>query len=72
MLSQIIMRREQETTSSARRITNGLPWFRCDRVNNRGDQWARRKILPRAPFHVLGILLQQALVGVALHVGGEA
>ena len=28
--------------------------------------------MARAALHVLGVLLQQALVGIALHIGGEA
>ena len=71
MLRQVIMRREQETTRAARRITNGLPRLRGDHVHDGGDERARREVLARAAFHVLGVLLQQALVSVALHVGGE-
>jgi hypothetical protein len=33
---------------------------------------ARREVLARATFHVLGVLLQQPLESLALHVGGEA
>ena len=66
------MRREQETTRAAGRIADGLPRLRGDHVHHRGDERARREVLARAAFHVLGVLLQQALVGVALHVGGEA
>ena len=71
MLGQVIMRREQETTRAARRITDGLPRLRSDHVHHRGDERARREVLARPAFHVLGVLLQQALVGVALYVGGE-
>ena len=72
MLGQIIMRREQETARATRRITNGLPRLRRDHVHHGGDERARREILARAAFHVLGVLLQQPLVSVALHIGGEA
>ena len=71
MLGEVIMRREQETARAARRITNRLPRLRGDHVHHRGDERARREVLARAAFHVLGVLLQQPLVGVALHVGGE-
>ncbi len=40
-------------------------------VHHRGDERARREILARAAFNVLGVLLQQPLVSVTLHVGGE-
>ena len=61
MLGQVIVRREQEATRAARRITNGLPRLRGDHVHHRGDERARREVLARAAFHVLGVLLQQAL-----------
>jgi hypothetical protein len=35
------------------------------------DEWARREVLPGAALHVRGVPLQQALVGVALYVGGK-
>ena len=40
-------------------------------IHDGPDQRARREILPSAGFHVLGVALQQRLVGVALHVGAE-
>ncbi len=46
--------------------------LRGDHVHHRGDERARGEVLARAAFHVLGVLLQQPLVGVALHVGGKA
>ncbi len=72
MLGQVVMRREQETARAARRITDGLPRLRGDHIHHRGDERARCEVLARAAFHVLGVLLQQALIGVALHVGGQA
>ena len=72
VLGDVIMRREQETTRAAGRIANRLSRLRRDDVDHRGDERARREVLARAALHVLGVLLQQALVGVALHVGGEA
>ncbi len=68
----LIMCREQETTRAARRITNRLTWLRGDHVHHCCDERARREILTRAAFHVLGVLLQQTFVGVAFHVGGKA
>ena len=40
-----------------------------DRIDDRLDQRARREVLAGAALGVLRVLLQQALVGVALHVG---
>ena len=71
MPGDVIMRREQETTRAARRITDGLFRLRTHHVHDGGDEGTRREILARAAFHVLGVLLQQPLVSVALHVGGE-
>ena len=51
-----------------------IVWPGCGahHVHHGGDERARGEVLARAAFHVLGVLLQQPLVGVALHVGGEA
>ncbi len=68
----IIVRREQEAARAAGRIADRLPRLRRDHIDHRGDERTRREVLARAAFHVLGVLLQQALVGVALHVGVEA
>ena len=65
------MRREQEAARAAGRIADRLPRLGAHHVHHRGDERARREVLARAAFHVLGVLLQQALVGVALHVGGK-
>ena len=40
-------------------------------VDDRPDQRPRREVLPRARLHVLRVLLEQPLVGVALDVGVE-
>ena len=40
-------------------------------VDDRLDQRARREVLARARLDILGVLGEQALVGVALHVGVE-
>ena len=40
-------------------------------IDHRRDQRARREVLSRAAFHVLGVLFQQAFVSVALHIGGQ-
>ena len=53
-------------------VADRLPRLRGHHVHDGGDQGARGEVLARAALHVLGVLLQQPLVGVALHVGGQA
>jgi hypothetical protein len=72
MLGQVIMRRQQEAARAAGGIADGLARLRGHHVHHGGDERARREVLARAAFHVLGVLLQQAFVGIALHVGGQA
>ena len=45
--------------------------LRAHDVDDGLDQGARREVLPRPRLHVLGVALQQRLVGVALYVGAE-
>ena len=71
-LGQVVVRRQQEPARAARRIADRLPRPRRHAFHHRGDQRARGEVLPRAALHVFGVLLQQALVGVALHVGRQA
>ncbi len=71
VLGQIVVRREQEATRAARRIADRLPRLRGDHIHHGRDERPRREVLPRPTLHVLGVLLQQALVGIALHVGRE-
>ncbi len=72
MFGDEIMRREQETASPTRGVTNRVARCRLHRVHDGGDERAWCEVLARAAFHVLGVLLQQALIGVPLHVGGKA
>ena len=66
------MRSEQKTARATSRITDGLPRLRCHHVHDGRDERARREVLACAAFHVLGVLLQQTFVSIALHVGGKA
>ncbi len=66
------MRRQQETTRAAGRITDGLARLGSHHLHHGRNERTRREILARAAFHVLGVLLQQPLIGVALHIGGQA
>src|SRR6185503_21177576 len=67
-----VMRCQQEAASPTRRITDRLARLWRNSIHDSGNERARRKVLARAAFHVLGVLLQQPLVSVALYVGGEA
>ena len=50
---------------------DGLLRCRPHHIHDSLDQRTRRKVLSRASLHVGGVFLQQALVGVSLHVGFE-
>jgi hypothetical protein len=45
-----------------------LAWFGAHHIHNGLDQRARCKVLAGSALHVGGVLFEQALVGVALHV----
>ncbi len=60
---------EEKAAGAAGRIADQLAGPGCDAANHRLDQRARREVLAGAGLAVLRIALQQALVGVALHVG---
>ena len=70
-VGQIALGRQQKATAAAAGIGDGLLGLRTDTLHHGLDQWTGRKILARTAFHVLGILLQQALVYLALDVGGH-
>jgi len=60
VLVDVIMCREQEAASATRWITNRqAPVLWRYRIHDGGDERARREVLARAAFHVLGVLLQQ-------------
>ncbi|MGB8465349.1 MAG: hypothetical protein WCE49_10430, partial [Terrimicrobiaceae bacterium] len=62
VFGDVIMRRQQEPACAARWIADryrqsGIgPRLRGDRIDDGGDEWARREVLARAAFHVLGVL----------------
>ena len=66
------MRSEKEASRTAGGIADRLSRLRRHHVHHRGDECARGEILAGAAFHVLCVLLQQAFVRVALHVGRQA
>ena len=71
-IGQVVVRRQQETARAAGRIADRHLRLGPHHIDHRRDERARREVLPRAAFHVLGVLLQQPFVSVALHVGGQA
>ncbi len=66
---EVVVGGEQEAAGAAGRVDDDLARLRLHAVDDRLDERARREVLPRAALDVLGVPLQQALVGVALHVG---
>ncbi len=49
------MRRKQESTRAAGRITNRLARLRGNHFNHHSNGRARREVLVRTAFHVLGV-----------------
>ena len=68
---QIVVSRQQEAAGAAGRVADGHLRLRTHHVHDRGDQRPRGEVLSGAALDVLGVLLEQPFVGVALHVGGE-
>ena len=68
---EIFVGGEQEAARAARRVHDDLAGPRLHTIHHRLDDRPRREVLPRSPLDVLGVLLQQPLVGVTLHVGGH-
>ena len=63
------MRREQEPAGTAGRVTDRHPGLGLHHFDQPANQRSRREVLTRAGLDVLGVLLQQPLVRVALDVG---
>ena len=62
---------EQEAAGAAGGVADRSVGFGAHHVDDGLDQRARREVLPGAGLDVLGVALQQRLVGVALDVGAE-
>ena len=56
---------DQEAACARCRVRDDLPRLWLHQPRHHGDQWAWGKVLPRAAFGFLGVLLQQAFVEVA-------
>ena len=70
-VGQEVVGGEEEAAGAAGRIGDGLARLGPHAFDHRADQRARREVLSRAGFGVLGVLLQQAFVDVALDVGAH-
>ena len=68
---QVLVRREQEAAGAAGRVGDGLAGLRGHDIHHGLDQRARGEVLAGAGLGVLGVLFQQAFVGIALHVGAH-
>jgi hypothetical protein len=68
---EVVDGREEEATGAAGRVGDGLHRLGAHAFHHGLDQGARREVLARAALGVLGVLLQEALVDVALHIGAQ-
>ena len=62
---------QQKAAGAAGRVADRLPRLGGDDVDDRLDQRPRGEVLAGAALGVLGVLLQQPLVGVPLHIGAH-
>jgi hypothetical protein len=77
VIANELVRDEQETAGTACRIANnaraartfGRLWLHY--IDDCADEWTRSEVLAGAALHVLGVLLQEPFVSVALHIGIE-
>ena len=70
-MHDVVVGGEQEAAGAAGRVADRLAGLGSDGVDDRLDQRPRGEILPGAALGVLGVFLQQPLVGVPLHVGAH-
>jgi hypothetical protein len=71
VLREVLVRGEEKAAGAAARIADQLAGLGRDAVHHRLDQRARREVLAGAALDVVGVALEQAFVGVALHVGAH-
>jgi len=65
------MSRQEKTPGAAGGVADGLVGTRLNDLHDPLDQGARREVLPGPRLCVLGVLLQEPFVGIALHVGAQ-
>ena len=66
-----VVRAQKEPAGAARGVGDALARLGPQALDHGADQGARREVLARPGLGVLGVLLQQPLVDVALDVGTE-
>jgi hypothetical protein len=72
MLADVVVRGEQEAARSTGRVHDRVAGFRPHAAGHRVDERTRGEVLPGPGLDVLGALLQQRLVCVALDVDASA
>ena len=70
-LNDIVVGRKQKPAGAAGGVAYGRVRPRAHDVDDGLDQGARREVLAGPRLDVLGVALQQRLIGVALYVGAE-
>src|SRR5579864_13203 len=65
------MRRQEKSSRAARRIRDDLAGHWPHTVDQCVDERTRCEVLPRSALGIFRIPFQEALVGIALHVGGH-
>ena len=71
VVRQVLMRGEQKAAGAAGRVADHLARPGRDAIHHRLNERARREVLAGTGLDVLRVALQQALVGVARHVGAH-
>ena len=71
MVDYVVVSNQQEASCAAGGVADSEAGLRAHDVHDGLYQWASREVLPCPGLHVLGIALQQRLIGVALHVGAQ-
>jgi len=68
---EVVVRGEEEPAGAAGGVADGHARLRLHHLDHGLDERARREVLARAGLDVFGVLLEEPLVGVPLHVGVE-
>ena len=71
VVDDVVVGREQKAAGAAGRVADGLAGLGRDDIDHGLDQRPRGEVLAGAGLGVLGVLLQQPLVGIALDVGAH-
>ena len=71
VVRDVVVCGKEKAAGAAGRVANRLAGLGGNAVHHRLDQRTRREVLAGAGLGVLRVLLQQALVGLALHVGAH-